>query len=318
MAARLSEFDLIARFTRPAPRGGARAGVVLGIGDDAALLRLPPGEELVATVDAVVEGVHFDRRFAPEDVGWKALAVNLSDLAAMGARPRWALCALAVPRGAEPARLLRVGRGLAACARRFGVALVGGNVTRARELSLTVTLLGGAPRGKALRRAGARAGHLLLVSGALGGAALGLGRGAPPGAVRRQRRPEPRVELGLRLRGVASACIDLSDGLLQDLGHLCRASGVGAEVEVMGLPAAPGLLGRRGGLDRVLGGGEDYELLAAVPPGRLDAALAAGRRARVPLTVVGRTVAGRGVKVVDPFGRVTHPARQGHDHLLGR
>jgi len=197
----VTELELIARFTRGAPRSGA--GLVLGIGDDAALLRPPAGEDLAATVDAVVEGVHFAADWAPGDIGWKALAVNLSDLAAMGARPLWALCALAVPRGAAPGRLLAVGRGLAACARRFGVALAGGNVTRAAELSLSVTALGSVGRGRALRRGGARPGDLLVVSGALGGAALGLHPLAPASARRRQRRPEPRVALGRGLNIVA-------------------------------------------------------------------------------------------------------------------
>lgn len=315
----MTEFELIERFTRGAPRGGA--GVRLGIGDDAAVLSPSHGSELVATVDAVVEGVHFGPGFAPEDIGWKALAVNLSDLAAMGARPLWALCALAVPRGESPARLTRVGRGLAACARRHGVALVGGNVTRAAGLSLTVTLLGEVPRGRALTRGGAAPGDLLLVSGALGGAALGLRPGAPAGAVRRQRRPEPRLELGRALRGVASACVDLSDGLLQDLGHLCEASGTGAELRAADLPAAPELaalaLPAPERLDLVLGGGEDYELLAAVPPFRLRRAVRAALRSGVPIAPVGRLVRGRAVRVLDAAGRPLRP-RRGWDHLRTR
>jgi thiamine-monophosphate kinase len=311
------EFELIARFARPAPRSGA--GVALGIGDDAAVLRLPRGRDLVATVDAVVEGVHFDGRFAPEDVGWKALAVSLSDLAAMGARPLWALCALAAPGSADPGRLARAGRGLAACARRFGVALAGGNLTRAACLSLTVTALGAVRPGRALRRAGARPGDLLVVSGALGGAAWGRRRGAPPEAVRRQRRPEPRLALGRALAGVASACIDLSDGLLQDLGHLCRASGVGAEVWLSDLPLAAGLPeAARGRADLealALGGGEDYELLAAVPPGRLDRALALSRRLRVPLQVAGIVTAGRGAVARGLGGERLRPRSGGWDHL---
>ncbi|MEY2668654.1 MAG: hypothetical protein RJA59_1292, partial [Pseudomonadota bacterium] len=233
MAARPGEFELIERFTRPFTQG---EGVRLGIGDDAAVLRPPPGEDLVATVDAVVEGVHFTRRFRPEEIGWKALAVNLSDLAAMGARPLWALLALATPPTADPARLVRIGRGVAACARRHGLSVVGGNVTAARELSLSVTVLGSVRRGRALLRSGGRPGDLLVVSGTLGDAALGIRPGAAPRLRDRQRRPVPRLALGRGAVGIARAAIDISDGLLQDLGHLCAASGVGARVEVERLP----------------------------------------------------------------------------------
>ncbi|GEJ57649.1 thiamine-phosphate kinase [Anaeromyxobacter diazotrophicus] len=312
----MTEFELIDRFTRPAPRAGE--GVVLGIGDDAAVLRPPRGEDLVVTVDAVVEGVHFDARFAPADVGWKALAVNLSDLAAMGARPLWALCALTTRRGERPARLAGVGRGLAACARAHGVALVGGNVSRARELSLTVTVAGAVPRGAALTRAGGRPGDLLFVSGRLGEAALGLAPQAPAAARARQRRPAPRLALGLALRGLATACLDVSDGLLQDLGHLCAASGVGARVELARLPGPPARAAARAGQDPLAlacGGGEDYELLFSAPPRRAGAVAAAAARAGVAVTHIGALVGGGGVRLLDARGR-THTARaRGHDHL---
>lgn len=312
----MTEFDLIDLFTRTAPRAGA--GVVLGIGDDAAVLRPPPGEDLVMTVDAVVEGVHFDARFAPADAGWKALAVNLSDLAAMGARPLWALCALTAPRGARPARLAGMGRGLAACARAYRVALVGGNVSRAAEVSLTVTVVGAVPRGEALTRGGARAGDLLYVSGRLGEAALGLAPAAPARARARQRRPVPRLALGAALRGVASACLDVSDGLLQDLGHLCRASGLAARVEAERLPLPAAAAAARAGLDPLAlacGGGEDYELVFAAPPRRAAAVARAASRAGVPVTYIGALGRGRGVRLVDARGH-THSVRvRGHDHL---
>jgi thiamine-monophosphate kinase len=311
-----SEFDLIRLFTQTAPRRGA--GVVLGIGDDAAVLRPPAGEDLVATVDAVVEGVHFDARFAPADVGWKALAVNLSDLAAMGARPLWALCALTTRRGEDPARLAGAGRGLAACARAHRVALVGGNVSRARQLSLTVTAVGAVPRGQALTRGGARPGDLLYVSGRLGEAALGLAPAAPPRARARQRRPAPRLALGRALRGVASACLDVSDGLLQDLGHLCQASGVGARVEAARLPLPDARAAARAGRDPLAlacAGGEDYELLFAVPPARARALAAAAARARTPVTHIGALVRGAGVLLLDARGDAHSVRFRGHDHL---
>lgn len=315
-APRGGEFALIDRFTRALPLAGE--GVLVGVGDDAAVLRPPPGEDLVATVDAVVEGVHFDARFAPADVGWKALAVNLSDLAAMGARPLWALVALALPRGTPAARIAGIARGLAACARRHHLAVAGGNVSRASELSLTVTVVGAVETGAALTRAGASAGDLLAVSGTLGDAALGLLQGAPAALARRQRRPVPRLALGAALAGVASAAIDLSDGLVQDLGHLCDASGTGALLDAAALPRSAAyrraVAGRADPYAPALGGGEDYELLVAIPPARLAEALAEARATRTPLAVIGRLVRGRGVRVLDPEGRDL-PLPAGHDHL---
>lgn len=310
------EFELIAAFTGLLPTRGE--GVRLGPGDDAALLQPPRGETLVATVDAVVEGVHFDARSTPGDIGWKALAVNLSDLAAMGARPLWALVALGVPRGEPAARLRGIARGLGTCARRHGLAVVGGNVTRSAELSLTVTVVGAVAHGQALRRDGARPGDLVLVSGTLGDAALGLAPDAAASLRRRQRRPTPRLTLGLGLRRLATAAIDLSDGLAQDLGHLCSASGVGATLRAAGLPrsaaARAACAGRADPWGPALSGGEDYELCVTVPPARLGAARRAAARAGVPLTVIGEITRGRGVRVLGPDGR-TLPVGHGHDHL---
>lgn len=310
------EFELIDRFTRALPLTGA--GVTLGPGDDTALLRPPAGQDLAVTVDAVVEGVHFDGRFSAEDVGWKALAVNLSDLAAMGARPLWALVALAFPPGTAAARLSGLARGLGACARAHRIAVAGGNVSRASELSVTVTAVGAVPRGAALTRAGARPGDLLLATGTLGDAALGLRPGAPAALRRRQRRPAPRLALGRALRGIARAGIDVSDGLVQDLGHLCRASGAGAEVEAAAVPTSAAYRRLAAGLPEpllpALAGGEDYELLLAVPPARLAAAHAAARRTRTPLSVIGRFVRGGGVRVLREDGSELPPPA-GHDHL---
>jgi thiamine-monophosphate kinase len=311
-----SEFDLIAAFTRALPLRGE--GVVVGPGDDAAVLRPAPGEDLVATVDAVVEGVHFGPGFTPEDVGWKALAVNLSDLAAMGARPLHALVALTLPRGTPAATVKGIAAGLGACARAHRTAVVGGNVSRGRELSVTVTALGAVPEGRAVLRAGARPGDLIAVTGTLGDAALGLLPRAPRALVRRQRRPEPRLAAGRALAGVVRAAIDVSDGLAQDLGHLCRASGVGALVGRADLPLSPAYRRMTRRLPdpwaAALSGGEDYELVVAVPPAALPRARAAAARARTPLTVIGRFVRGEGVRVVGARGE---PVRVpgGHDHL---
>src|SRR5512138_3370788 len=299
--AKAGEFALIDRFVRAVPAAGR--GVAVGPGDDAAVLRLPAGEELVATVDAVVEGVHFDRRATWADVGWKALAVNLSDLAAMGARPLFALVALGLPAGAPDAAARGLARGLGACARAHRVAVVGGNVTRAREVSVTVTALGSVPAGRAVLRSGARPGDLVAVTGTVGDAALGLRAGAAAPLVRRQRRPTPRVAAGLALAGLVRAAIDVSDGLAQDLAHLCRASGVGARIGARDLPLSPAYRRAARRLadpwGAALAGGEDYELVVAIAPASLPAARAAAAKARTPLTVIGRFVRGGGVRVVD-------------------
>ena len=310
------EFELIDLVTRATPGDGE--GVVLGPGDDAAVLAPRAGEELVATVDAVVEGVHFDAAFRPEDVGWKALAVNLSDLAAMGARPLWALVALAFPRDTAAARVRGVARGLGACARAHRIAVVGGNVTRASELSVTVTAVGAVAAGRALRRDGARPGDLVVATGTFGDAALGRLPGAVALLARRQRRPVPRLAAGRALAPLARAAIDVSDGLVQDLGHLCRASGVGARLGAAEVPRSASYrkLERQGavGLGPALSGGEDYELVLAIAPALLPAARAAARRARTPLAVIGRFVRGRGVVVIGPDG-VPLDVAPGHDHL---
>ncbi len=281
---------------------------------------------LCVTTDAVVEGVHFRRADGPlEDVGHKALAVNLSDLAAMGARPEWFVCALAAPR-LRLAEVRALARGMAMLARRFAVTLVGGNVSRARELSLTLTAAG-APAGRApLLRSGGRAGDALYVSGTLGAARLGLqslrGRGRAsryPRAERRQRRPEPRVRLGLLAARYASAGMDISDGLAQDLPRLLAASGVGAEVDAARLPIDADVreafvLPRRA-LTMALVGGEDYELLLAVPAARAAAFERACARASEAVTRVGRLVQKRGLHLLDAAGNPIALRAAGFDHF---
>jgi thiamine-monophosphate kinase len=302
--------------------------VPVGPGDDCAVLR-PSGRPLAVTTDAVVEGVHFRRADGPlEDVGHKALAVNLSDLAAMGARPRWFLCALAAP-SLTLGEARALGRGMSALARRFRVALLGGNVTRAGELSLTLTALG-TPAGAApLLRSGGRAGDILYVSGTLGAARLGLrslsarGRGRRfLRAERRQRRPEPRVGLGLLSARYASAAIDVSDGFVQDLGRLLSASRVGADVEASRIPVDPDVrlafARPRLALRYALVGGEDYELLLAVPAGRARAFERACARAGEAVTRIGRLRRGRGLRLLDAHGRPARFPSSGFDHFQTR
>lgn len=293
----MSEFQLIERFLACF----LRPSLALGPGDDCALLRVPAGRELAVTTDAVVEGVHFSSAFSPEDIGHKALAVNLSDLAAMGAAPLAFQCALAFP--PERARdIVRIGRGMAKLATSHDIQISGGNMTRASELSITITAMGLVKRGKALLRSGARPGDLLYVSGALGGAAAGLLPGAPPPLVRRQRRPLPQTSLGMELVGVASACIDVSDGLVQDLGHLLAASGVGGWLDAV--PVEKGAT-----REQALTGGEDYVLLFTVPPPRVKALEAATRADAHRPIAIGRIVAGEGLQNPPPG------QRPGHDHF---
>lgn len=307
--AALGEFGLIRRIEALARRVHGRS-VVLGIGDDAAVVRPRAGHDVVVSADAFVEGVHF--RFdheSPRIAGRRAMAAALSDLAAMGASPLGVTLSLSVPRRAEVARVLGLVRGLLDLGEIHRAPLIGGNVARSRSLELHLTVLGEAPRGRCLRRDGARAGDRLYVSGALGRSALERARG------RVRHVPTPRLELGGRLlrHGRVQAAIDVSDGLLADLEHLCAASGVGAELEVPALPRPRGFEGacRRAGRDPealLLTGGEDYELLFAVRGGPIPSAEVAG----VPIAPIGRLV---------PRGRRLHglsaalPARSGWRHF---
>ena len=308
----MNEFELIARFfTRP-PRSPS---VVLGVGDDAALLAPTPGHVVVAAVDMLVGGRHFFPDADPETLGHKALAVNLSDLAAMGATPKWALLALALPDD-DPSWLAAFARGFHALADAHGVDLVGGDTTRG-PLNFCVTILGEIPVGQAIRRAGAQAGDDVYVSGQLGDAALAVaaqsGRIVVDAAAleacrARLDRPLPRVALGARLRGVASAMLDVSDGLTGDLGHILEASRVGAVVELAAVPRSPLLAallaGADGALARqcLLAGGDDYELCFTAAPGASARIAAIGRELDLPLTRIGAIQAGAGLVVRDERG----------------
>ena len=289
----LSEFELIRRYFTHRARH-----TVLGVGDDAALVNVRRGCELVVSTDMLVAGRHFRRDADPRQLGHKALAVNLSDLAAMGATPRWATLALALP-AADPRWLADFSRGFTALARRFGVDLIGGDTTRG-PLNICVQILGEAPRGAALRRDGARPGDDIWVSGVLGDAALALAalmrriQLEPAEFARclaRLNRPQPRIALGLALRAVAHSAIDISDGLCADLGHILERSGIAAEIELTALPASTVLrkyLDRRVARAALLAGGDDYELCFTAPRRARERVVLSGRRAGVAVTRIGR------------------------------
>jgi thiamine-monophosphate kinase len=283
--------------------------VVLGIGDDAALLRPGAGMELAVSTDALIEGRHFRAGADARKLGHKSLAVNLSDMAAMGAMPRWATLALALP-AADERWLAGFSKGFFALARRFGVELVGGDTTRG-PLSICVTIIGEVPGKKALRRDGARPGDEIWVSGELGGAAYGLARPGDAAAAKRLHMPEPRVALGLRLRGIASAAIDVSDGFAQDLGHILECSGVGAVVHYDMLPKH-GIRDPKLEKRCVLSGGDDYELVFTAHAGaRIDAI---GRALKLRLTRVGSIGKRRDLRILDANGRQMKVER-GFDHF---
>jgi thiamine-monophosphate kinase len=312
-----SEFDLIARYFTGHDRGD---GVLLGVGDDAALLApLAPGEALAVTVDTLVAGVHFDPAGDPAALGHKLLAVNLSDLAAMGAEPLWATLALTLPT-ADPTWLEAFSGGLAALAAEHGVALVGGDTTRG-PLTLTLQAAGRVPADRVLRRAGARPGDGIYVTGTLGDAALALrdppdlDRGERAALRQRLERPTPRVAAGRALRGLASAAIDISDGLAADLGHVLDASGVGATVTLADLPLTPALarLAAAGDWQLPLAGGDDYELCFTVPAAQEEAVAAAALA--VAATRIGTVEAAPGLRLLAPDGTPYRLARAGYDHF---
>jgi len=316
-----SEFDLIARFfTRPTP------DAVLGVGDDAALLAVSPGMELAVSTDMLVSGQHFFPDVDPYLLGHKTLAVNLSDLAAMGATPRWALLSLALP-AAETGWLEVFSRGLFDMAARFEVSLVGGDTTRG-PLNMSVTLLGEVPAGQALRRSAARDGDDIWVSGDLGGAALGLryllgeadlaDAGEIEACLTRLHAPEPRVALGRALLGVAHATIDISDGLLADLGHILACSKAGAAIEFACLPAHPAVAARlpHALMQRcLLAGGDDYELCFTAAAERAHVVLAAAAAARVHVTRIGRITAEPGLRLLAANGARMEVQETGFDHF---
>ena len=319
-----SEADLIERYLLRA--GAERSDVILGIGDDAAIVRAPADQELVLTTDALIEGAHFLPGAAAHSLGHRALAVNLSDLAAMGAEPAWALASLVLPE-ADEAWLRDFAAGFGALARSHGVALVGGNLSRG-PLSITIQLTGFVAPGTALRRSGGRPGDRLFISGTLGDARAGRLLGAPEPGMRppeaEQRRqlqqrfeyPTARIALGQALRGVASACMDLSDGLLADLPRLAAASGCGADLRVAGLPLSTSLRALCGtqAWQQGLQGGEDYELLFSVPPAQVAKIGALAVRLGVPLSPCGLLRGGSGVALLGDSGVIQFSASS-FDHF---
>ena len=322
------EFALIDKyFARATP------SAILGPGDDCALLQPTPGKQLAITTDMLVAGTHFLPDTDPHNLGWKALAVNLSDLAAMGATPRWVLLAGSLPAVDEP-WIAGFAAGFFACADEYGVDVVGGDTTRG-PLNLCITALGECEPGRALRRDGAQAGDLVWVSGRPGLASLGLaqlqGRIAlsPPWnrlCVSVLEKPRPRVALGLALVGVASAAIDVSDGLLADLGHIGERSGLAAAVQLVQLPHLRDLAGsgasydadlRRLALECQLTGGDDYELCFTTPPAQAQPVGQIAARLELPLWCIGSMFAGAAgeVTVYDPDGKPVEFPRRGYDHF---
>lgn len=318
-----SEFDLIRRyFTRPTTH------TVLAVGDDAAIVRPRSGMDLVISTDMLVAGTHFLPDADAESLGWKALAVNLSDMAAMGAEPRWVVLAAALP-AADEDWIAAFCRGFFGLAERFGVDVIGGDTTRG-PLNLTPTIFGEVPAGQALTRSGAQPGDLIWISGTPGLAALALAHlqrrvvlAEPQSSscLKALQRPEPRVAFGIALRGLARAVIDVSDGLLADLGHILEQSGVSAELDEALLPrasfeAAP----RDGKLARqcLLAGGDDYELIFTAAQDKTDAIQDIGRRLALPLTVIGRIVSGpmAEIQLRGPEGLLAAPNVRGFDHFL--
>lgn len=338
----MAEFDLIEIIKQRC--NFSRSDVHIGIGDDAAVVAVPAEHELVICTDTLVAGVHFPLDTDPADIGWKALAVNLSDLAAMGAQPAWATLALTLP-DADAEFVARFADGFAELAAEHAIDLIGGDTTRG-PLTITVTAHGLVPRGYALRRAGSHLGDAVFVTGTLGDAASGLRCLLDPSSglrktlqqpreetaeaaatasaqsnavlIARLNRPSPRVAAGIALRGLATACIDISDGLLADLGHISTASNIGFEIEEDRLPATTEMLDR---FDAEtcrhfqLSGGDDYELAFTIAEADIETMREAMERVQCRVTCIGRVIDELGVHVVDRSGARRNIAATGWEHF---
>lgn len=314
-----SEFDLIDRYFRSSDLPD---DVTLGVGDDAALLNIPEGEQLVVTVDTLISGVHFPVHTSPEDIGHKALAVNLSDLAAMGAEPKWITLALSLPE-ADEAWIAAFAKGFTQLAARHGVSLVGGDTTRG-PLSITVQAMGWVNNGMALLRSGATPGDAVYVSGSIGAAGLALSMlhdsqaQIPDGLIARLNRPEPRIELGSALHNMANACIDVSDGVIADLGHILESSVVGAELQLADMPYSDEVsqwIGAGNNPVLPLSWGDDYELLFTASPDHEEELQQLSESLELPITRIGTVTEQAGLRIKSAEGEIINVPASGYDHF---
>jgi thiamine-monophosphate kinase len=314
-----SEFDLIQQyFTKPTRQ------TALGVGDDAALISVKEGMQLVVSTDMSVAGTHFFVDAAPYDIGWKTLAVNVSDMAAMSAQPKWATLAIALPEVNE-IWLSEFSRGFFACADEFNIDLIGGDTTRG-PLNISVTIMGEVPTGKALKRSGAQVGDDIWVSGQLGSAALDLAHlqgkvqlkdAALQTSIHALHRPAPRVNLGLKLREIATSCIDISDGLLADLGHILKASNCGATIDLEKIPCIDFLkndLENPQFQEFLLAGGDDYELCFTAPPSQREIIKLLSKQLNLPITCIASTSVDIGLQACYKNNHLSL-LKQGFDHF---
>jgi len=320
MAVPSNETDLIKLIIENESGQRNQPNLILGIGDDAAIIRVPEQHDLVTCTDTLVAGVHFPEQTSAYDIGWKSLAVNLSDLAAMAATPRFAQLALTLP-NADTDWLQCFMNGWSALASQHGVNLIGGDTTRG-PLSITVQAMGEVMRGQALRRGRAQSGDLLVVSGELGGAALALqqlraGKSVDASLLERLNRPQPRVSLGLALRGLASSALDLSDGMALDLQRLLAGTSLGAKVQLNQLPLAAGLttVNEQEGYSLALSGGDDYELLFSLPAAQRASLARISAEKNIALNVIGEVQATSGLEFLTADGAIFTPKSSGYEHF---
>lgn len=316
------EFELIAKILAPLTGGDARA---LGLADDAAVLPQKTGMDTVVSTDTMVAGIHFLMSESPDVIARRLLRVNLSDIAAMAAKPAGYFLNLSLPAKSENDWLEKFASGLGEDQREFGITLLGGDTTHTTgSLTLSITMFGEAPSGAAVRRSTAKPGDIVFVSGTIGDAGLGLSRlletpSADDALVRRYQLPTPRVELGVALRGIANAMADVSDGLVADLGHICAASGVAATIRADAVPLSDEARAAQPGgepdIGLLLASGDDYELVFAVAPGREEDVLAAAARVNVPVSEIGLVGEGEGVAVHDAHGVDISPEIGGYRHF---